>query len=64
MLNDVASNPVLAGPVNFVPSLAKIPGDPTTTEAKSIPLTYIPLTLPILAILFRPFRFIAPKTLN
>jgi hypothetical protein len=28
MLNDVASNPVLAGPVNFVPSLAKIPGDP------------------------------------
>ena len=36
----------------------------TTTEAKSIPRTHILLTLPILAILFRPFRFIAPKTLN
>ena len=28
ILNDLASNPSLAGPVNFVPSLAKIPGDP------------------------------------
>jgi hypothetical protein len=29
-MNDLVSNPSLAGPVNFVPSLAKIPGDPFT----------------------------------
>jgi hypothetical protein len=28
ILNDLASNPSVAGPVNFVPSLSKIPGDP------------------------------------
>jgi cytochrome P450 family 2 subfamily U polypeptide 1 len=28
IMNDLVSNPSLAGPVNFVPSLSKIPGDP------------------------------------
>ena len=28
ILNDLFSNPTLAGPVNFMPSLSKIPGDP------------------------------------
>ena len=28
IMNDLASNPSVAGPVNFVPSLSKIPGDP------------------------------------
>lgn len=28
IMNDIVSNPSLAGPVNFVPSLSKIPGDP------------------------------------
>ena len=28
VLNDVVSNPAVSGPVNFVPLLSKIPGDP------------------------------------
>jgi len=42
IMNDFSSNPTLAGPVNFVPSLSKIPGDPfrVTPVKKKVDLLF------------------------